>query len=84
VELPVRLVEPLGKDTLLYFDLGAERPFVVITEGLSMAEMDAGDRAGLSLRPECLYLFGADGRRLARGAASAGSTRAQLTGVDGS
>jgi ABC-type sugar transport system ATPase subunit len=70
LELPVRLVEPLGKDTLLYFDLGGERPFVAVTEGLSMAETDAGDRIGLTLVPEFLYLFGPDGRRLARGAAA--------------
>src|SRR5262249_26607142 len=32
VQLPVRLVEPLGRDTLLYFDAGAERPFVAVSE----------------------------------------------------
>jgi ABC-type sugar transport system ATPase subunit len=76
VELPVRLVEPLGKDTLLYFDIGSERPFVVITEGLSMAEMDAGDRVGLTLTRDCLFLFGSDGRRIARAAALVAPARA--------
>jgi ABC-type sugar transport system ATPase subunit len=80
VELPVRLVEPLGKDTLLYFDIGSERPFVVITEGLSMAEMDAGDRVGLTLTRDCLYLFSNDGRRIVRAATSA---RAQLAAAPG-
>ena len=37
VELPVRLVEPLGRDTLLYFDVGTERAFVAVSEGLDMA-----------------------------------------------
>ncbi len=83
VDLPVRLVEPLGKDTLLYFDLGTERPFVVITEGLSMAEMDAGDRVGLTLTRDCLFLFGADGKRIARGDAFAAPVRPQLAGAGG-
>ena len=83
IDLPVRLVEPLGKDTLLYFDIGSERPFVVITEGLSMAEMDAGDRVGLTLTRDCLFLFGPDGRRIARGAGFAAPVRAQLAGVRG-
>src|SRR5262249_24419657 len=43
IDLPVRLVEPLGKDTLLYFDLGADRPFIAVSEGLSMADMEAGE-----------------------------------------
>ena len=83
VELPVRLVEPLGKDTLLYFDIGSERPFVVITEGLSMAEMDAGDRVGLTLTRDCLFLFGRDGRRIARSAAFVAPARAQLAAARG-
>jgi lactose/L-arabinose transport system ATP-binding protein len=63
--LPVRLVEPLGKDTLLYFDDGSERAFVAVTEGLSMADVEVGSRLGLVLAPERLHLFGADGRRVA-------------------
>src|ERR1035437_11088563 len=38
IELPVRLGEPLGKDTLLYFDAGVERGFVAVTESVGMAE----------------------------------------------
>jgi ABC-type sugar transport system ATPase subunit len=78
LELPVRLVEPLGKDTLLYFDIGMERPFIAVSEGLSMAELEAGDRIGLTLTRECLFLFGADGQRIARGDTFAPSMRAQL------
>jgi ABC-type sugar transport system ATPase subunit len=62
--LPVRLVEPLGKDTLLYFDIGAERPFIAITEGLALAELDAGERVALTLTRDCIFVFGADGRRV--------------------
>ena len=65
VELPVRLVEPLGHDTLLYFDVGAERAFVAVSEGLDMADVKVGARVALTLDPRRLYLFGADGRRLA-------------------
>jgi ABC-type sugar transport system ATPase subunit len=65
IELPVRLVEPLGRDTLLYFDAGTERAFVAVSEGLDMAEVKVGARMALSLDPRRLYLFGVDGRRLA-------------------
>jgi ABC-type sugar transport system ATPase subunit len=66
IKLPLRLVEPLGKDTLLYFDDGSERAFVAVTEGLAMAEeLEAGARVSLDLDPRRLYLFGADGRRIA-------------------
>jgi len=62
--LPLRLVEPLGKDTLLYFDDGSERAFVAVTEGLSMADVEVGAQLGLNLPPEQLHLFGADGNRI--------------------
>ena len=62
--LPVRLVEPLGRDTLLYFDAGSERAFVAISEGLAMAEVQVGAPLSLCFDPERLHLFGADGRRL--------------------
>jgi ABC-type sugar transport system ATPase subunit len=65
IELPVRLVEPLGRDTLLYFDAGTERAFVAVSEGLDMAAVKVGARMALSLDPRRLYLFGADGRRVA-------------------
>jgi ABC-type sugar transport system ATPase subunit len=65
--MPVRLVEPLGKDTLLYFDDGSERAFVAVTEGLSMADVEVGARLGLVLAPERLHLFDADGRRVVAG-----------------
>jgi ABC-type sugar transport system ATPase subunit len=63
--LPVRLVEPLGKDTLLYFDDGTERAFVAVTEGLAQAEMKSGTPVKLAFDPAQLYLFSADGKRIA-------------------
>jgi ABC-type sugar transport system ATPase subunit len=65
VALAVRLVEPLGRDTLLYFDAGTERAFIAVSKGLDMADVKVGTRMALSLDPRRLYLFGADGRRLA-------------------
>jgi lactose/L-arabinose transport system ATP-binding protein len=67
VELPVRLVEPLGKDTLLYFDAGTERAFVAVTEGLSMADIKVSERVALSLDQRRLHLFDAEGRRMDTG-----------------
>ncbi len=63
-ELQVRLVEPLGKDTLLYFDDGSDRAFVAVTEGLAMADIQVGARLGLVLAPRLLHLFDADGKRV--------------------
>ncbi len=62
--LPVRLVEPLGKDTLLYFDATGDRAFVAVSEGLRMADVAVGERLALTLNDERLHLFEADGRRL--------------------
>jgi ABC-type sugar transport system ATPase subunit len=59
--LPVRLVEPLGKDTLLYFDAGTDRAFVAVTEGLRMADTGVGERLTLSLDERRMHLFDADG-----------------------
>jgi ABC-type sugar transport system ATPase subunit len=78
--LPVRLVEPLGKDTLLYFDIGAERPFIAITEGLALAELDAGERVGLTLSRDRLFVFGADGKRVTRRPAPPLSSSGRATG----
>jgi ABC-type sugar transport system ATPase subunit len=64
IELPVRLVEPLGKDTLLYFDSGTERAFVAVSEGLGMAEIKVGERVVVSLDQARIHLFDAQGKRL--------------------
>jgi multiple sugar transport system ATP-binding protein len=64
LELPVRLVEPLGKDTLLYFEADTERPFVAVTEGFGMAHVNVGERVPLSLDPRRIQLFDAQGLRV--------------------
>src|SRR5262249_6600766 len=65
IRLPGRLGEPLGRDTLLYFDAETERAFIAVSEGLDMADVKVGARMALSLDPRRLCLFDADGRRLA-------------------
>ncbi|MFL5266737.1 MAG: ABC transporter ATP-binding protein [Stellaceae bacterium] len=83
LHLPVRLVEPLGKDTLLYFDVGADRPFVAVSEGLAMAELEAGDRVGLTFARERIFVFGGDGRCIAGGSAGSTPVRMQLADARG-
>ena len=58
----ISLVEPLGKDTLIYFEHGAERPTIAVVEGTS--KFTAGDRMGLNIPPEALYLFDDEGARV--------------------
>jgi ABC-type sugar transport system ATPase subunit len=64
IELPVRLVEPLGRDTLIYFDAACARPFIAVSEGLSRADIPIGSSLTLSLAPERVHLFDGDGRRM--------------------
>jgi hypothetical protein len=72
IDLPVRLVEPLGKDTLLYFDIGTERPFIAVSNDPGLAEMQDGDRVGLTLTRDFLFLFDRDGRRVGSRSGRAG------------
>jgi ABC-type sugar transport system ATPase subunit len=57
-----KLVEPLGKDTLIYFDHGAERPTIAVVEGASPYRV--GDAPGISFDLDRVYLFDAAGRRV--------------------
>jgi ABC-type sugar transport system ATPase subunit len=64
IELPIRLIEPLGRETLIYFDTGSERAFIAVSEGLGRADIKLGARVPLSFTPHRLYLFDSDGRRI--------------------
>jgi len=64
IELPVRLIEPLGRDTLIYFDAASQRPFIAVSEGLSRTDIPLGTAVTLSLAPDRVHLFDADGRRM--------------------
>jgi len=58
----IGLVEPLGKDTLLYFETTAERPFVAIVEGTE--SHSAGEPVELSFPADNMFLFDANGDRI--------------------
>ena len=58
----IHLVEPLGKDTLLYFDYGGERDLIAVVDGASSHK--AGTELGVRFTPEHIFLFGEDGRRI--------------------
>ncbi len=57
-----KLVEPLGKDTLIYFEHGAERPIIAIAAG--SGAYGVGEALGVSFDADRLYLFDGTGRRL--------------------
>ncbi|HCP00727.1 MAG: sugar ABC transporter ATP-binding protein [Alphaproteobacteria bacterium] len=58
----VELVEPLGKDTLLYFETGAERPFVAVIEGTQSVERHANVDVGFP--DDAIFLFDETGARI--------------------
>ncbi len=58
----IHLVEPLGKDTLLYFDYGGDSDLIAVVDGASSYR--AGTRLGVRFTPEHLFLFGEDGSRI--------------------
>jgi len=58
----IGLVEPLGKDTLLYFQTSAERPFVAVIEGTEAHE--AGEPVELVFPPDKTFLFDNNGDRI--------------------
>ena len=58
----IGLVEPLGKDTLLYFETEADRPFVTIVEGTE--SYTAGEPVDLTFPPENMFLFDSNGDRI--------------------
>ena len=60
----IDLVEPMGKDTLLYFKAGAERPFIVIIEGLVTNDFKSGQSVGLDFSDDKVFLFNEHGQRL--------------------
>jgi ABC-type sugar transport system ATPase subunit len=62
IKAEVQLVEPLGKETLLYCDYGGDKPLVAIVDGTR--RVHTGEHLELAYDPRRLYLFGADGKRL--------------------
>ena len=60
----IHLVEPLGKDALLYFDYGGGDGPIAIVDGVSSYR--AGTELGIRFTPEHLFLFHEGGRRIGR------------------
>ena len=56
------LVEPLGKDILLYLDYGSEKNLIAVVEG--HRNFQTGTAVSVHLQQDRLYYFGADERRL--------------------
>ena len=68
----VALVEPLGKDTLLYLDYGSENNLIAVVEGHRHIQTDA--TVSVHLQHDKLYFFGPDERRLLPEGASSGAS----------
>ncbi len=64
IKARVSLVEPLGKETLVYLDYGAERLLIAVAGASFKAE--EGDSLEFDLHSGRLYLFDGEGRRLDR------------------
>ena len=60
----IDLVEPMGKDTLLYFEAEGERPFVVIVEGLILDDYQSGQQVQLTFPDDKVYFFDEAGQRI--------------------
>ena len=58
----IHLVEPLGKDTLLYFDYGGEQDLIAVVNGVSTHRTNTEVTVGFT--PDHLFLFDADGQRI--------------------
>jgi multiple sugar transport system ATP-binding protein len=58
----IGLVEPLGKDTLLYFETTATRPFVAIVDGTE--PHTSGEPVELSFPGDNMFLFDSSGDRI--------------------
>ena len=58
----IHLVEPLGKDTLLYFDYGGEQDLIAVVNGVSAHRTNTEVTVGFT--PDHLFLFDADGQRI--------------------
>jgi multiple sugar transport system ATP-binding protein len=70
LDATVALVEPLGKDTLLYLDYGSESNLIAVVDG--HREIQTDSQVGVRFQHNRLYFFGPDGSRyLSEGAATA-------------
>jgi ABC-type sugar transport system ATPase subunit len=62
--LPIALIEPLGRDTLVYLRTDGDKPFVSVASGMSTGHLKAGQKVVPIVDPADVYLFGSNGTRL--------------------
>lgn len=62
IERAVELVEPLGKDTLLYFETDAARPFVAVIEGTEVVKRH--EKVTITFPDDAIFLFDSNGDRV--------------------
>jgi len=60
----IQLLEPLGKDALIYFDIDGERPLVAVVEGQQVRNFDVRSTVGITFPVDNIYLFAPDGARV--------------------
>jgi multiple sugar transport system ATP-binding protein len=72
IDATVQHAEQLGDSTLLYVDLGNGLPVMTVKLNGSASPHAVGARIALRFAPECLHMFGEDGRAVPRTAKIAG------------
>ncbi len=60
----IQLVEPLGRDTLVYLKTEEERPFIAILPGMQIDRFVLGQKASIKVDPADSYLFEPSGPRI--------------------
>ena len=60
----ISLIEPLGRDTLVYLESGDERPFIAILPGIQIERFKHGQKVSITVDPSDSYVFDPDGPRI--------------------
>jgi multiple sugar transport system ATP-binding protein len=61
----IQLVEPLGRDTLVYLESGDERPFIAILPGMQIDRFRQGQNVSIRVDPADSFVFDISGPRIA-------------------
>jgi multiple sugar transport system ATP-binding protein len=60
----IQLVEPLGRDTLVYLESGDERPFIAILPGMQIDRFRQGQNVSIRVDPADSFVFDISGPRI--------------------
>jgi multiple sugar transport system ATP-binding protein len=60
----IQLVEPLGRDTLVYLESGDERPFIAILPGMQIDRFRQGQNVSIRVDPADSFVFDTSGPRI--------------------